>query len=183
MAVPAFARLGCALSTKRFVAAPSRVLHIGVRRSAATLNTNHNDGADISASSSAKAETSHDDGPLPQARLPACKFVDDKSEHGVPDPTRGYDVAKYESLWAALQKEGNWPSVQRFSVVGPASEDFTHSVEACVLTVVGCKPVRVAVIPKTKWQSVRLDVHCTSPDDFCALHSGLKNLDGVKYIL
>merc|ERR1712046_174915 len=100
----------------------------------------------------------------------------------VPDVSRGYDVAEYAGMWKALQKE-TWPSVQKFSVVGPMGNDFKDAAEACVVKALGWDAIKVHVEPRKRWQAVRLEVRCTSPDDFCHLHSTLKNLDGVRFML
>ncbi|CAE8654825.1 unnamed protein product, partial [Polarella glacialis] len=100
-----------------------------------------------------------------------------------PDPTRGFDVNEYHNIWKALSDEKAWPSVQRFSVVGPAGGDFAAAVQAQVADTLGHEPEKVATEPRQRWQSVRLDVRCATPDDFCALHSRLKSLEGVKFLL
>eukprot|EP00933_Yihiella_yeosuensis_P072845 TRINITY_DN81384_c0_g1_i1.p1 TRINITY_DN81384_c0_g1~~TRINITY_DN81384_c0_g1_i1.p1 ORF type:complete len:191 (-),score=27.27 TRINITY_DN81384_c0_g1_i1:116-688(-) len=100
-----------------------------------------------------------------------------------PDPTRGFSIDEYGSIWKALSNEKTWPSVQRFSVVGPMGDEFAGAVQAKVSETLGRQAENVAFEPRKKWQSVRLDVRCESPDDFCALHSGLKSLDGVKFLL
>mmetsp|Transcript_95595 Transcript_95595/g.270306 ORF Transcript_95595/g.270306 Transcript_95595/m.270306 type:complete len:213 (-) Transcript_95595:173-811(-) len=100
-----------------------------------------------------------------------------------PDASRGFDVAEYRGLWQVLAREKAWPSVQRFAVVGPAGEEFAGQVVACVVRTLCWDPVQVSSEPRSRWQSVRVEVRCTSPDDFCALHSNLKRLDGVRFIL
>lgn len=100
-----------------------------------------------------------------------------------PDPSRGYDVNEYKSIWQALTQEKSWPSMQRFSVVGPAGDAFALSVQARVVETLGWDAAEVKTEPRSRWQSVRLEVRCTSPDDFCALHSNLKSLEGVRFLL
>mmetsp|Transcript_38915 Transcript_38915/g.82876 ORF Transcript_38915/g.82876 Transcript_38915/m.82876 type:complete len:202 (-) Transcript_38915:77-682(-) len=107
----------------------------------------------------------------------------EQSTFSEPDASRGYDVDEYGSLWRALAKDRGWPSVQRFSAVGPIGEDFPQAVSKCVSEVLGWDPVKVSREPRTRWQAVRLEVRCMSPDDFCAIHSCLKRLDGVKSVL
>mmetsp|Transcript_6371 Transcript_6371/g.11637 ORF Transcript_6371/g.11637 Transcript_6371/m.11637 type:complete len:165 (-) Transcript_6371:315-809(-) len=100
-----------------------------------------------------------------------------------PDVTKGYDVQEYGKIWQALSEEKEWPKVQRFSVIGPAGEEFLSSVKSLVLDTMGQPPEKIEVIPKTRFQSVRLDVRCASPDDFCLLHSRLKTIPNAKFLL
>ena len=100
----------------------------------------------------------------------------------VPDATRGYGVQEYEKMWHALSKEQTWPSIQRFSIIGPAGEDFLGTVNQTVEETLG-PPEKVSVVPKQRWQSVRLDVKCKSPDDFCLLHHRLKALPNARFLL
>eukprot|EP00930_Biecheleria_cincta_P102061 TRINITY_DN93730_c0_g1_i1.p1 TRINITY_DN93730_c0_g1~~TRINITY_DN93730_c0_g1_i1.p1 ORF type:complete len:207 (+),score=29.15 TRINITY_DN93730_c0_g1_i1:61-681(+) len=100
-----------------------------------------------------------------------------------PDPSCGYDIDEYRKLWSVLDKDYKWPSVQRISVVGPMDENFRQTVEDAVWKVLGWEAAEVKVEPRNRWQAVRLAVRCISPDDFCKLHSHLKNIDGVRQIL
>uniref|UniRef100_A0A7S4VLV7 Uncharacterized protein n=1 Tax=Alexandrium monilatum TaxID=311494 RepID=A0A7S4VLV7_9DINO len=100
-----------------------------------------------------------------------------------PDPSRGYDVNEYKGIWNSLSQEQSWPSMQRFSVVGPAGEEFARTVQVRVVETLGWDAAEVKTEPRSRWQSVRLEVRCTSPDDFCALHSSLKSLEGVRFLL
>eukprot|EP00441_Pelagodinium_beii_P036886 CAMPEP_0197634488 /NCGR_PEP_ID=MMETSP1338-20131121/10568_1 /TAXON_ID=43686 ORGANISM="Pelagodinium beii, Strain RCC1491" /NCGR_SAMPLE_ID=MMETSP1338 /ASSEMBLY_ACC=CAM_ASM_000754 /LENGTH=182 /DNA_ID=CAMNT_0043206359 /DNA_START=67 /DNA_END=612 /DNA_ORIENTATION=- len=114
---------------------------------------------------------------VPAGLEAANGYPSSNAERG-PDPSRGFDVEEYRNIWSALSKERQWPSVQRFAVVGPAGGDFAAAVEARVAETLGRKPEQVSTEPRSRWQSVRMDVQCTSPDDFCALHSRLKSLEG-----
>ena len=102
-----------------------------------------------------------------------------------PDATRGYDVEEYAGVWHKLaQTEHPWPQRHTIAVVGPLSDEFAAAAEACVHSVLGEAAVpHVSREERTRWQSVRLQVVCKSPDDFCAVHSKLSRLDGVKMVV
>ncbi|CAE8637702.1 unnamed protein product, partial [Polarella glacialis] len=101
-----------------------------------------------------------------------------------PDASRGYDVKEYRGLWQALFHGRQWPSLQSFGVVGPAGEEFLHATTASVAEVLsGREPDDVTTQERTRWQSVRLSVRCSSPDDVCALHHRLRQLDGVRSVV
>ena len=103
---------------------------------------------------------------------------------GAPDATRGYDVEQYAGIWQKLaQTEHPWPQRHTIAVVGPLSDEFAAAAEACVHSVLGEAAAHVSREERTRWQSVRLQVVCKSPDDFCAVHSKLSRLDGVKMVV
>ncbi|OLQ04468.1 hypothetical protein AK812_SmicGene12445 [Symbiodinium microadriaticum] len=99
-----------------------------------------------------------------------------------PDATRGYDVQEYGKIWQALAQEKQWPSVQRFSVIGPSGAEFLETVKGVVSSTTGEEPEKIEVVAKTRFQSVRLDVRCASPDDFCLLHSRLKSIPKARFV-
>eukprot|EP00420_Gonyaulax_spinifera_P022838 CAMPEP_0197916132 /NCGR_PEP_ID=MMETSP1439-20131203/81440_1 /TAXON_ID=66791 /ORGANISM="Gonyaulax spinifera, Strain CCMP409" /LENGTH=197 /DNA_ID=CAMNT_0043538127 /DNA_START=35 /DNA_END=628 /DNA_ORIENTATION=- len=140
---------------------------------------------------SSAAATAHDDsGPTPVPAAASTSLLTTMAASSGatigtqgPDTSRGFDPVEYKNIWQALSQEKSWPSVQRFSVVGPAGEVFVKSVESCVVGALGWEPVEVSTQPRSKWQSVRIGVRCASPDDFCTVHSRLKGLDGVRFIL
>jgi putative lipoic acid-binding regulatory protein len=98
-----------------------------------------------------------------------------------PDASR-YDVEKYGGLWRNLSREA-WPSDHILAIIGPADDSFVQAVKACCEAEDGCEIVQLSTQSKSRWQSVRLSVRCTSPDDFCALHSRLAALEGVKALV
>lgn len=100
-----------------------------------------------------------------------------------PDPSRGFDVEEYSRIWSALAQEKAWPSVHRFTVVGPVGDEFKRSAASTVTNTLGWDAESVTGELKSRWQSVRLDVRCATPDDFCALHSRLKSLPDVRFLL
>ncbi|CAJ1383154.1 unnamed protein product [Effrenium voratum] len=101
-----------------------------------------------------------------------------------PDASRGYDVEEYAKIWHMLQeKTETWPCVQKFSIIGPAGDDFVAQVQEAVSSSLGAEAEKVSTVPKQRWQSVRLDVRCASPDDFCLLHSRLKSLPNARFLL
>jgi len=100
-----------------------------------------------------------------------------------PDATRGYDIQEYGKIWQALAQEKQWPSVQRFSVIGPSGAEFLETVKGVVSSTTGGEPEKIEVVTKTRFQSVRLDVRCASPDDFCLLHSRLKSIPKARFLL
>ena len=100
-----------------------------------------------------------------------------------PDESRGYDVKEYDGLWRALMRDSSWPSDQKIAVVGPIGDDFLLAVEASCAAATGCSVLGLTTQPKTRWQSVRVMLRCGTADDFCALHSTLKGLDGTKAIV
>ena len=102
-----------------------------------------------------------------------------------PDASRGYDVEEYAGVWHKLaQTDHPWPQRHTIAVVGPLSDEFAAAAEACVHSVLGEAAVpHVSREERTRWQSVRLQVVCKSPDDFCAVHSKLSRLDGVKMVV
>jgi putative lipoic acid-binding regulatory protein len=102
-----------------------------------------------------------------------------------PDASRGYDVSEYAGLWRTLSElEPRWPSSQSVAVVGPIGDGFAASALACAHDVVGREATTVvSTQPRSRWQSVRLQVVCTSPDDVCELHSRLRALEGVRAVV
>ena len=102
-----------------------------------------------------------------------------------PDASRGYDVSEYAGLWRTLNElEPKWPSSQSVAVVGPIGDGFAASALACAHEVVGREATTVvSTQPRSRWQSVRLQVVCTSPDDVCELHSRLRALEGVRAVV
>lgn len=100
-----------------------------------------------------------------------------------PDATRGYDVAEYAGVWNQLARGQPWPQSHTISVVGPANEEFAAAAEACVRDELGGDAVSVSRNERKRWQAVRLDVLCGSPDDFCAVHARLRRLEGVKMVV
>lgn len=102
-----------------------------------------------------------------------------------PDASRGFDVGAYDGLWRALSREPTWPSVQTVAVVGPAGDAFLDAAEATVGAAAGCAQLRITSksVGQKRWQSVRIEVRCDSPDDFCDLHSRLSALDGTKAVV
>jgi len=102
-----------------------------------------------------------------------------------PDASRGYDVSEYAGLWKMLNElEPQWPSSQSVAVVGPIGDGFAASALACAHDVVGREATTVVSSrAMIKWQSVRLQVVCTSPDDMCELHSRLRALEGVRAVV
>lgn len=100
-----------------------------------------------------------------------------------PDVSRGFDVKEYNGLWHALTHDSTWPSDHSIAVVGPAGDDFVRAVKASCATAAGCTILSLVTQPKTRWQSVRVMLRCTSADDFCALHSSLKGLEGAKAVV
>tara|TARA_B100000795_G_scaffold225808_1_gene181623 strand:- start:321 stop:578 length:258 start_codon:yes stop_codon:yes gene_type:complete len=80
--------------------------------------------------------------------------------------------------------EPQWPSSQSVAVVGPIGDGFAASALACAHDVVGREATTVVSSrAMIKWQSVRLQVVCTSPDDMCELHSRLRALEGVRAVV
>ena len=127
---------------------------------------------------------------LPQAsslllRTPSRRCGTDLDSKSKPDATRGYDVEEYAGVWHKLaQTEHPWPQRHTIAVVGPLSDDFAAAAETCVHSVLGEAAVpHVSREERTRWQSVRLQVVCKSPDDFCEVHSKLSRLDGVKMVV
>eukprot|EP00931_Biecheleriopsis_adriatica_P044440 TRINITY_DN25424_c0_g1_i2.p1 TRINITY_DN25424_c0_g1~~TRINITY_DN25424_c0_g1_i2.p1 ORF type:complete len:164 (-),score=21.01 TRINITY_DN25424_c0_g1_i2:50-541(-) len=93
-----------------------------------------------------------------------------------------FDMDEYGGLYRRLEKE-TWPSTMRLVAVGPIGDEFREAVEASVVKVLGWDPVDIEVEKRSRWQSIRMKVRCITPDDFCALHSYLKTVDGVKSVL
>ena len=120
---------------------------------------------------------------LPRAPSRRCGTGFDSSR--APDATRGYDVEEYAGVWSKLaQTDHPWPQRHTIAVVGPLSDEFAAAAEACVHSVLGeAAAAHVSREERTRWQSVRLQVVCKSPDDFCAVHSKLSRLDGVKMVV
>ncbi|CAJ1348519.1 unnamed protein product [Effrenium voratum] len=55
-----------------------------------------------------------------------------------PDASRGYDVEEYAKIWHMLQeKTETWPCVQKFSIIGPAGDDFVAQVQEAVSSSLG----------------------------------------------
>ena len=102
-----------------------------------------------------------------------------------PDASRGYNVSEYSGLWRTLNElEPEWPSSQTVAVVGPIGDGFAASALACAHYVVGMEGATVvSTQPRSRWQSVRLQVVCRSPDDVCELHSRLRALEGVRAVV
>ena len=102
-----------------------------------------------------------------------------------PDASRGYNVSEYSGLWRTLNElEPEWPSRQTVAVVGPIGDGFAASALACAHDVVGSEAATVvSTQPRSRWQSVRLQVVCRSPDDVCELHSRLRALEGVRAVV
>ena len=100
-----------------------------------------------------------------------------------PDASRGFDIAEYDGLWRALARDSAWPSDRSIAIVGPTGDAFRAAVEASCEAAAGCEVLRLKAQAKARWQSVRVLLRCTSPDDFCAVHSVLKSLDGTKAII
>lgn len=102
-----------------------------------------------------------------------------------PDASRGYNVSEYSGLWRTLNElEPEWPSSQTVAVVGPIGDGFAASALACAHDVVGSEAATmVSTQPRSRWQSVRLQVVCRSPDDVCELHSRLRALEGVRAVV
>ena len=102
-----------------------------------------------------------------------------------PDASRGYNVSEYSGLWRTLNElEPEWPSSQTVAVVGPIGDGFAASALACAHDVVGMEGATVvSTQPRSRWQSVRLQVVCRSPDDVCELHSRLRALEGVRAVV
>ena len=102
-----------------------------------------------------------------------------------PDASRGYNVSEYSGLWRTLNElEPEWPSRQTVAVVGPIGDGFAASALACAHDVVGREAATVvSTQPRSRWQSVRLQVVCRSPDDVCELHSRLRALEGVRAVV
>ena len=102
-----------------------------------------------------------------------------------PDASRGYNVSEYSGLWRTLNElEPEWPSRQTVAVVGPIGDGFAASALACAHDVVGREAATVvSTQPRSRWQSVRLQVVCRSPDDVCELHSRLRGLEGVRAVV
>ena len=100
-----------------------------------------------------------------------------------PDASRGFDIVEYAGLWHALSRDSTWPSSRTIAVLGPGTDAFRSSVELCCRAAAGCEVLDLAVQQKVRWQSVRVRVHCGTPDDFCTLHSQLGTLEGVKAIV
>uniref|UniRef100_A0A7S4V0R8 Uncharacterized protein n=1 Tax=Alexandrium monilatum TaxID=311494 RepID=A0A7S4V0R8_9DINO len=127
-------------------------------------------------------------GALPAATGVGQLAMDAKGEAWVgragakPDAGRGYNVTHYEKLWHTLHSQRRWPSEEAFSVLGPLGEDFSQAAEACALKELGQAAMKVAREDHPSWQSVQLQVHCSSPDDFCALHSCLNGIEGVHVL-
>ena len=115
-----------------------------------------------------------------------CGTLDSSgAKSDAPDATRGYDVEEYAGVWHKLaQTEHPWPQRHTIAVVGPLSDDFAAAAETCVHSVLGEAAVpHVSREERTRWQSVRLQIVCKSPDDFCEVHSKLSRLDGVKMVV
>ena len=94
-------------------------------------------------------------------------------------------MEEYAGVWHKLaQTDHPWPQRHTIAVVGPLSDEFAAAAETCVHSVLGEAAVpHVSREERTRWQSVRLQVVCKSPDDFCAVHSKLSRLDGVKMVV
>ena len=91
---------------------------------------------------------------------------------------------EYEGLWKALvASEPAWPSTQKIAVVGPAGSEFAEAAVAAARAVVGHEATQFSTQPRTRWQSVRLEVTCATADDVCAVHSRLRALEGVKAVM
>ena len=104
------------------------------------------------------------------------------SDQPGPDASRGYDVQEYAGLWRMLN-ERQWPQQQTVAVVGPIGNAFVDSAVAVAHEVVGPQATMVSTEPRSRWQSVRLQVVCSSADDLCDLHSRLRALEGVRAVL
>lgn len=100
-----------------------------------------------------------------------------------PDASRGFCIEQYAGLHAALSHERSWPCRQTIAVVGPAGDEYARAATEAVAASPGVEAVRVSSEPKSRWQSVRCEVLCDSPDDFCELHSRLSALDGTKAVI
>ena len=107
------------------------------------------------------------------------------SQQTGPDASRGYDISEYAGLWRTLTElEPQWPSSQSVAVVGPIGDEFAASALACAHDVVGREATTVvSTQPRSRWQSVRLQVVCTSADDVCELHSRLRALEGARAVV
>ena len=93
-------------------------------------------------------------------------------------------MEQYAGVWHKLaQTDHPWPQRHTIAVVGPLSEEFAAAAEACVRSVLGEAAAHVSREERTRWQSVRLQITCKSPDDFCEVHSKLSRLDGVKMVV
>ena len=106
---------------------------------------------------------------------------DSVRDAGCPDASRGYDVEEYAGLWRQLN-ERQWPQQTTVAVVGPIGDAFAAAAVACAHDVVGPNATAVTSEHRSRWQSVRLQVVCTSADDFCVLHSRLSALEGAKAV-
>lgn len=98
-------------------------------------------------------------------------------------PGRNYNFEEYRGVYRRLISDETWPQVLRIVVVGPIGDAFRQTVEEATPKVLGWDPLSVIVNERTRWQSLKLDVRFTTPDDFCALHSYLKTIEGVKTVL
>ena len=118
-------------------------------------------------------------------RAPSRRCGTGLESGGAPDATRGYDVEEYAGVWHKLaQTDHPWPQRHTIAVVGPLSDEFAAAAVSCVHSVLGeAAGTHVSREERTRWQSVRLQVVCKSPDDFCAVHSKLSRLDGVKMVV
>ena len=118
--------------------------------------------------------------PLQPALVQARRsFASDRTG---PDASRGYDVEEYAGLWRQLN-ERQWPQQTTVAVVGPIGDAFAAAAVACAHDIVGPHATTVRSELRSRWQSVRLQVVCTSADDVCELHSRLRALEGAKAVL
>eukprot|EP00439_Symbiodinium_sp_Y106_P047625 s207_g6.t1 len=95
------------------------------------------------------------------------------ASQAVQAPGRNYNFEEYRGVYRRLISDETWPQVLRIVVVGPIGDEFRQTVEEATPKVLGWDPLSVIVSERTRWQSLKLDVRFTNPDDFCALHRSL----------
>mmetsp|Transcript_51049 Transcript_51049/g.114713 ORF Transcript_51049/g.114713 Transcript_51049/m.114713 type:complete len:178 (+) Transcript_51049:70-603(+) len=128
-----------------------------------------------------RAEPEHHQ--IPQPQHLGAESAGMREPEVVTQAPRSYNFEEYRGVYRRLISDETWPQVLRIVVVGPIGDEFRQTVEDAAPKVLGWDALTITVNTRTRWQSVKLDVRFTNPDDFCALHSYLKTIDGVKTVL